>query len=439
MKKLADVNSSRLAVLLFSAVLFLIFLLFNFMTPYIADDYAYMYGFHDAAPISDITGVFKSMYVHSVIMNGRVIPHGLEQLFFLAPKAVFNVCNSLVMTGLIYLVHRLCSFGKKRNLALYVVISMAYWYFMPVFGQVTLWQVGALNYGWGLAAGVLFITPFAIHFVYPERRLSLWKKIVFSIAAFAFGMYTEITSFIGIFIAAALILLTRIMKKGRMGTWLFVPLASAAAGYAALMMMPAEIAAKGAEHSVSLMLMQLAAAAEMLKSELLPLIIAWACLFIIALSKRAERERTVLSGLLAFSGAAAAAMLSVASYIPERCLCTSALLFISACAVLLPELTALGADIAVRCAGGILAVVFMFSFIGGAGDIWNTYASFEAREDIIAGAVENGERDLVLECIHPKTKYSAFWGISDLNTVNSQEYPNVPMAMYYGVDSIMGM
>lgn len=431
-------NSSKTGIICFFGVLFLIFLLLNRMTPYIADDYAYMYSFDNAAPLSNVIDVIKSMRAHAYVMNGRVIPHGLEQLFFLAPKIVFNVINSLVLTVMLYLIYRICNFGKERNLALYAVIAMAYWCFMPAFGQVSLWQVGALNYGWALTAGTVFIIPFLIHFLTPDRNFGMSFKLCFTLCAFVFGMYTEITSFICIFAAFALIVLSRVIKKQRLGTWLFAPLITAAAGYAALLLMPSELAAKGGKDGLRGLIIGLVTVLRLLISELLPLILIWACLFVIALLKRAGYERVVISGLFAFSGAASALMLCAASYVPERCLCTAALFFIAAVSVLLPDLIK-SMKIVAGCLGGVLAVVFLFSFIEGTTDIIDTYTAFSEREAFIKNAVANGEKELVLQCVKPKTKYSAFWGISDLNTQSADEYPNVPMAMYYGLDSIIGV
>ncbi len=132
MKTKYRLNQSKGLLWAFIGMLFLFMLILNFLTPYVADDYAYRLGFHNKEPLKGLADVARSMYVHCFRMNGRVVSHTLEQIFMLFPKALFNVLNAVVFVGLIYLLYRVANMGHKRNVLLLVSIGMAFWYFEPV-------------------------------------------------------------------------------------------------------------------------------------------------------------------------------------------------------------------------------------------------------------------------------------------------------------------
>ncbi len=108
-------------------------------------------------------------------------------------------------------------------------------------------------------------------------------------------------------------------------------------------------------------------------------------------------------------------MLIVASYIPQRCLCTTTMLLILACAVLVPELLSKKAGAVCACGCMVLATAFLFQLVTGSYEIWRNYTNFTAREQLIAQYIEEGQTDLTLPCIHATSPYSAFWGTTDLN------------------------
>ena len=77
----------------FFSVFFLIYvvlLVLNFLTPLIADDFAYIYkteGFHT---------IFHDEYLQYITQNGRSVAHILVRFFLLLPKFIFNFLNPLV-------------------------------------------------------------------------------------------------------------------------------------------------------------------------------------------------------------------------------------------------------------------------------------------------------------------------------------------------------
>ena len=93
--------------------IFLLMLFLNILTPYICDDFTYNLNFMTKEPLGSFAEIFESMYAHSYKMNGRLISHGLMQVFMLLPPILFDICNAAVFTGTLYLILRLC--GGKNN------------------------------------------------------------------------------------------------------------------------------------------------------------------------------------------------------------------------------------------------------------------------------------------------------------------------------------
>lgn len=439
MDKLKEVNSSRKCLLAAAALLFLFMLLLNCLTPYIADDYAYMISFYDQWWIENLMDVVYSMYAHSFSMNGRIISHTFGQAFMLCPKLVFNLCNALVYTALMFFLYRASNFKRKGNLLLFMGICMSFWLFIPAFGQVALWQLGSVNYLWALLAGIIYLSPFIYWFAYRRDPLPrLWQKVLFCLFALPFGMYTEITSFIALFLGAALLVMTKVLKKGSLKSWLFFPTVIAAAGYLLLMSMPAERAAKQSDLNISAFLSNFMNATEMLKTYGLVLLLVWTTLFVLGIYVKISAERLWLSGLFFLGAVSANYMLTVARYYPERSMCTTITLLILACAFLVPDLIGSRAEIVCACGGSVLLVTFAFSLLLGTYDIRRSYVKFIVREAVIQQHIEAGELDITLSPIIPSTQYSAYWGLTDLNTETSQTWPNNYMSAYYGLNSILG-
>lgn len=432
-------NSSRKFLIAAMALLFFFMLLLNSITPYVADDFAYMISFYDQWWIENLMDVVYSMYAHSFSMNGRIISHAFGQAFMIGPKWVFNLCNALVYVVLMYFLYRIANFKCKRNLLLFMGICMSFWLFMPTFGQVALWQLGSVNYLWALLVGIVYLSPFVYRFVYQGELLPrLWQKILFCLFALPFGMYTEITSFIALFLGVVLLVLARVVKKASLKSWLVIPSVIAAAGYLLLMNMPAEVAAKRTDLSITILLNNFGKATNMLKTYGLTLLIIWIVLFVLGIYEKVSAERLWLSGLFCFGAVSANYMLTIAAYYPERCMCTTITLLILACAVIVTDLIGTQLEIVCACGGSVLLVTFAFSLVIGTYDIGKTYLSFTMRETAIHQHIEAGELDLTLPLIIPSTQYSAYWGLRDLSTETSQTWPNNYMATYYGLKSLLG-
>ncbi|MCD7776180.1 MAG: DUF6056 family protein [Firmicutes bacterium] len=451
MKKAQAILEGKRAAAVVMTALFLLMLAFNFMTPYIADDYSYMVSFYDKKPIENIIDAAKSLYAHAFHMNGRLVSHGLEMIFLLLPKAVFNICNSAAFVFVIYLIYRISLCGKGRNIALFAAAAMAVWCFTPAFGETALWQIGSLNYIWAAGAALVFLLPYiCVYMGRGQRFKSTAFRVVFVILSFFIGMYSEISSFTAIFMAVILLSASLLSRKIKPRTWLWLPIVSGALGFICMLLMPAELSAKvSGSLTLETLMESFVSVTEKYEDYLLTPALMWAALLAASIYKRVCFERLFLSGLFVVGSLTGNYMMIISSYYPERCMCTPTIYLITAALILVPALVSDKREsegtegqrsscgqVAFICAG-ILTVTFLFEFVYGSYDIYHTYTSYTAREAVIEEYLEAGETDVKLQIIHPATKYSAFYGITDL-TKTTDTWTNNYFALYYGFNTVTG-
>ena len=431
----AQKNRLRLFSLLLPLGIFLWMLALNRMTPYICDDYTYMNSFLTGERLQSLWEIIPSMYRHSFTMNGRLISHGLEQVFMLMPPIVFDVVNGAVFVLTLYLVHRLCAGGQ--DLRLFGAVFCMFWLFTPDFGQVALWQVGAVNYFWSLTACVLFFAPALIRF--QTGRDILKNKLhwaLFCVYSFFFGWYNEIASFVGLCMVICLVILDVWMNKSRFQPWRLLPVLFGFVGFAVMLSAPAQSANKQ-EAALTLYVLLRRFVSYSLKFGALfaPLLAAFAWLLYKGVREKLPVKTLTVAGLFALAGICANYMPIVAAYYPRRCMCTSALMLIMGCCFLAAPLMK---QKAVRVGCAVLAVLTLFAGALGLWDISDSYRQFRLREETIAASIEAGQLDVTANVVQPHTPYSGFWGLRDLSTEDTQTWPNYDMARFYGIDSIIG-
>ena len=436
MNKLRKLDRSPILRTLCLGAIFALMLVLNVLTPLICDDFTYNLNFLTKEPLGGFFEIFESMYAHSYKMNGRLISHGLAQVFMLLPPLIFDIVNAAVFAGTLLLAVRL---GTGERNGLFLLLSLClFWNFLPVFGQVALWQVGALNYFWSLTALLLFVTPELLRFLESRELLKKkWHWVAFCVYGFFFGWYSEIASFVGLCMVPCLLVLDALMNRRKLQLYRFLPVLTGAMGYIVMLSMPAQSANKAATLTPELLMERFTVCNEMLKEYLLVLLIPFGILFLPALVTKGPRKTTAVSALFALAGVCANYMPLAASYYPERCLCVPVLMLIMAILFLWTPISR-GRGFHNFC----LACLLIFCLtvpkgLRGSRDILSCHRQHVRREQLIAEAIENGERDVVANVVIPETPWSGYWGVRDL-VEDPETWPNHSMAMYYGLDSLIG-
>ncbi|MEK4004129.1 DUF3329 domain-containing protein [Paenibacillus sp. FSL H3-0333] len=157
------VNIPRILILFLSAIIFGYYLKLNSVTPYWNDEFYYSFVSGGDTRIQNLYDIIRSQHYLYFNWTGRIVIHGLVQLFLLLGKGYFNIFNSLFLVSLIYLI---CSFIKirkfnnKEDLRDFVIVTLLLWFFMPVMGQTAFWLAGSINYLWSTVFVMLFLLPY---------------------------------------------------------------------------------------------------------------------------------------------------------------------------------------------------------------------------------------------------------------------------------------
>ena len=127
-----------------------------------------------------------------------------------------------------------------------------------------------------------------------------------------------------------------------------------------------------------------------------------------------------------------------ASYYPERCMCTTVLLLIMAIMMLASEVINGTAFAAIASLAALYVVLTIPSGLTGCRDILSCWRQNAQREQTIIAAIESGETDVTANVVISETPWSGYWDLRDLSTEDPETWPNHSMAVFYGIDSIIG-
>ena len=430
------VNRSRLCTSLLLVGIFLILLLCNFKTNLVADDYRYCFSFRTFERIEKLSDIIPSMAAHRVSMNGRVAAHALVQLFLLLPLPVFKILNSAFFAWLIYLIYTISTGGEARNNLLLASVFGAVWVLQPEFGQVFLWLDGSVNYLWCAVFCLLWLLP-QISFFKNGEDFSPGKQILYVLYSLLVGAYSENSTVALVFMAILFIVFEHFLFRQKAPLWQYASIAALLIGFAFMLFTPGELNNKSAESFSALFSNFLETGAYYLR--FWPLILLYFVLLYISFQKKLSMKRRTLS-LIFFGGSLAGHfVLSFALYCAGRSTYISLILLLLACGLLFAEQFELDGEkkwLSLLCA--VCLCFTAYWGYRGVSDILNTYYHLSFNEQLITEASANGEKDVQLPRIYASTKYSAIEGLPYLNTEDTDDWPNVYMAKYYGVDSVIG-
>lgn len=140
--------SANLFILILTGIAF--FLLNRFTWLY-CDDFPYAFCITDhgldlTRPISGFCDAVVSQYYHFLHSHGRVLAIGLDQWFIgMRNKLPFDICNTLVFIGYIWLLQKL---SNRRSWGYTLLIFSMQIVLFRAYGQVFLWMTGCMNYLW---------------------------------------------------------------------------------------------------------------------------------------------------------------------------------------------------------------------------------------------------------------------------------------------------
>ncbi len=433
MKKL--IVSTRVTFILLVSI-FLLMLLCNMLTPLVADDFTFHFNLTTKEPIDGIEDIFPALAAHAEHHNGRLVAHFFVYVFELLPKTVFNVINALMFTLQIGLIYLICRRGKEHNNLLMLAIFCSIWVYEPAFGDVNLWLPGSCNYLWCVVFGLIFLLPFINEFLYDRNLSGTTLNILHIVVSLMAGAWLENGSAPFIFIAAALLLATKLYQKKKCNIYRIVDIMVAVVGYLSIYIVsPGEFENKSATFSIYVLRENFIKALKMYDG-LRPLLIAFVVLFVIAVMKKCDAKRIILSSIFFLGSVFSNFMMTVAAYYPERCMVVATICLVIANALLFSELFCTEYKALFVAAVGVLMLLTLYNVLLGVNDIYVTYQAVKQNESYILSCKEKGIADVTVPMVAPETKYNPVSYYLNTNDVNF--WTNEEMARYYGVNSILG-
>lgn len=406
----------------------------NVHTTMIVDDYAYSFSWVTGKRIASVQDIVISQYKHYFSWGGRSVVHFLAQYFLMYDKSVFNFANTIAYLTLVCVVYLHALGSCKIYPAFLVIINFAFFTFMPTFGQVFLWLVGACNYLWGPLLTFAYLLPYRFQF---HRTDALIKN---KLLAFVFGLlgiaaaWTNENLGVTAVCFIALSNLLYYLKNKTVYLWSVFGLCGACIGAALLILAPGNYVRLATFHNINYARNFVNITKLFFQPEYLLLPVALMLILYILIKREIDISITALylTGLLVSMYSMAAA-----PYYADRAKLGS-LLF---CLILIGyfyskiEMSSLDTKKIVS-----ILTVCMLVMIGKDFNI--------ARKDIRAYELRNnakveyalrekslGNIDVILPRNYPTTKYCAAWGLEDINK-NPKHWTCTGFARYFGLRTV---
>lgn len=418
----------------------------NCMTPYIADDFQYMFSFKTGERITSISQIFPSLYVHYMNDIGRMIPHFFAQLFLMEPKWIFNVFNTVCFVGMVFLWMSSCKENRGFSSILWFCVPVLLWQFVPCFGQIFLWEDGSFNYLWVYLFATVYLIPYIKLFL--EDRDIIRKtgyKVAFCSFAFLFGNCSENVSFsvifIGFLMAAAVAYRNR---KIRQYVHFMIPVVCGACGYLIMVLSPGEATHVGWRGLADVIKSMIQIGEDFYATQKTMLVL-WAVLMVAVIYLKRNRRMVAFSVFLMVIACINVILLGFGSYYEPRALAAGAVFVIWANVVLLQLLRTKEhegtskAECIALCIGMYFIAGSLLNIWNGTYDIYETNCRNSAREQYIREQAAAGVQEMTVAQIEPATTYCGKYGVADIFTKEQNaQWLNKAIAKYYGLDMIYG-
>lgn len=420
--------------------LFLFMVVLNFMTPYVADDFSYMYSFRDNSRVTNFFQIFPSLYTIYMVYIGRIVPHFLAQLFLMGPKWIFNIVNSLVFVGTVGLLYYLTGKREKFSLWIWCAIPMLLWVYTPSYGQIYLWMDGSFNYLWSYLFALLYLLPYFALYLDGKRFQSRGRKIGFYVYCLLWGAYAENVSFPVIAVSSLIVLILMIREKSIRKFLDYVwPIVIGAIGYLTIVVSPGERSHMGG-HSLAQMGKNLIDIWTSFYTSQKLLLIVWTILMILAVYHKADKKRIVISILFVLMTVLSVSVLCMGTYFEDRSLAAGVFFLVASIVNLLQVIRQnVRCECVAYCICGYFIVANLLTVWDGCYDVYDTNRRNAAREELIVSQQAEGETVVTVPKIYAATKYCAKNGLVDIKSAQEDtSWPNHSIAKYYGLEMIYG-
>ena len=222
MKKITETFKKNKALIITFFAIFILLFIINSLTIWAADDYA----FYNNVWLGESKFSFLRVYERSTAFyfawTGRYLSTFINYIFLYFPKPIFDVVNSLIYTGLVYLIYRMVKSDDKKttdkqNALLVITIFCLTWLLVPSVGQVMFWQIGSVIYLWMYFLMALLVCYY-IRLLRKQKTLkdNIINIILITILGLAAGNGFETNSLVLLMFIFLSIVYIRFIKKEKL-------------------------------------------------------------------------------------------------------------------------------------------------------------------------------------------------------------------------------
>ena len=222
MQKLKEFfKNNKVLILTFFAIFVLLFVI-NTLTIWAADDFSFYNNVWLGESKFSFARVFARSSAFYFAWTGRFLSTFINYIFLYFPKIIFNVVNSIVYIGLIYLIYKMVkrddkNSTDKENALLVTTIFCLTWVLVPSVGQVMFWQIGAVIYLWMYLLAALLICYY-IRLLRKQKTLkdNILNIILITILGLAAGNGFETNSLVLLMFIFLTLVYIRFIKKEKL-------------------------------------------------------------------------------------------------------------------------------------------------------------------------------------------------------------------------------
>ena len=407
-------------------VIFIFVLVFNFLTPYIQDDFLLKYIFNTSKKIESIFDVFISLKLYYFTWGGRVFAHFFAYLFLMFPKWIFNLVNSVVYVLNIYLIYLISKGDRKDNYSYsyLLLIHMIVFVFFPVFGQVFLWLDGSCNYSFTLLMQLFFIYKIL------NIKDGKYNYILYFIISLFAGMCNENSSLSLIVFLILYSFINRDNIKLKITSLIGLII-----GYLFMFLAPGNyVRMKTVSNNIPII--------NNVLSKISLLLLCFGMLFLIFLLILYFFRKTINKKILYIC-----ILFYISSFIccfslvmvPQITLRSLTLVYIFFIIILITLIFEIKYKTLINCVLLFISMLFVFVFITTFKEYYNFYTIMNNRHKLIIKEKRQGKKSIKVK-IYAQSKNARIPISCNINDIdeNYMTFPNNYVAKYYGVERIIG-
>ncbi len=212
-----------------------------YMIPYFSNDYRYMLIQGTDVPVASLSDIVVSQWEHYFYWGGRAVAHTIAQVLLYFGKNVSAFTSACCYLAIIILCVSLgagktpLACIKKLTLVPCVIVTMALWLCLRIYGEVVFMLVSSCNYLYTTCIVLLFLVPYRIAIIKDQMHGAVCGVLMFLLGILA-GWTNENTGL------AACVAVFGVMlwchRQKRLRSWMILAAIGLVAGYLLLMLSP---------------------------------------------------------------------------------------------------------------------------------------------------------------------------------------------------------